>query len=184
VLNLSDAELVRHAQGGSKDAAGELYDRHNEPIFRYVWSRVYDRQTAEDLTGEIFARVVANLSGYRSQGVPFRAWLYRIAHNLVVDHHRKQGGRELISLEHAEGLHEEGNNPDSVVEHRLATEQVRHALESLDPPQREVVKLRFLDGLSLNEVALTLDKSVPAVKSLQYRGLIGLRALLNGRLKG
>lgn len=164
-------------------AVGELYDRHNEPIFRYVWSRVHDRQTAEDLTGEIFTRMVASLPKYRPQGVPFRAWLYRIAHNLVVDHHRKEGGRALVPLEALESSSVEGKNPDLIVEHRLATEQIHHALAHLDPPQREVVMLRFLDGLSLGEVALTLDKTVPAVKSLQYRGLIALRALLKGRLE-
>lgn len=160
------------------DAAGELYDRHNEHIFRYVWSRVSDNQTAEDLTGEIFARMVASLPDYRSTGVPFRAWLYRIAHNLVVDHYRKEGSRVLVPLQHAEGLTEESNSPDSIVEHRLAVERVRRALARLDPSQREVVVLRFLVGLPLREVALTLDKTVAAVKSLQYRGLVALRAVL------
>lgn len=160
------------------DAAGELYDRHNDSIFRYVRSRVYDHQLAEDLTGEIFTRMVASLPEYRLTGVPFRAWLYRIAHNLVVDHHRKKGSRVLIPLEQAETLREEGHNPVAIVERQLTFERVQEVLADLDTSQQEVVALRFLVGMSLREVALTLKKSVAAVKSLQYRGLVALRAEL------
>jgi RNA polymerase sigma-70 factor (ECF subfamily) len=128
-------------------------------------------------------RVVINLPKYRRRGVPFRAWLYRIAHNLVVDYQRKEGGRDVVSLEQAEGLRAEGRNPESAAEHLLATQQVREALNRLDPTQRDVVTLRFLNGLSLQEAALALDKSVPAVKALQYRGLVSLRALLKGKLE-
>ncbi len=176
----SDAALVRRAQGGDVDAAGELYDRHNVPIFRYVRSRVYDNQLAEDLTGEIFTRMVARLPDYRLTGVPFRAWLYRIAHNLVVDHRRKEGRHTWVPLEYAEGLGEQGNTPASIVEQQLTLERVQEALAKLDTSQQEVVVLRFLVGLSLREVALTVDATVAAVKSLQYRGLVALRAELKG----
>lgn len=174
----SDTDLVRRAQGGDVDAAGELYDRHNQHIYRYVWSRVGDQQSAEDLTGEVFSRMVEKLPDYRTTGVPFRAWLYRIAHNLVVDHHRKENSHVMVPLQQAEDLHEEGNNPASLVEQRLTLEQIQRALERLDSSQQEVVVLRFLVGLPLQEVALALDKTVASVKSLQYRGLIALRALL------
>jgi RNA polymerase sigma-70 factor (ECF subfamily) len=160
------------------DAAGELYDRHNERIFRYVWARVREEQTAEDLTGEVFTRMVGNLAGYRTTSVPFQAWLYRIAHNLIVDHYRKQGNRMLVPLAQAEQVREEGNSPASIVEQRVALGQVQEALEALEPSQGEVIALRFLVGMPLREVALTLDKSIAAVKGLQYRGLITLREQL------
>lgn len=102
MFNSNDADLVKRAQGGDVDAVGELYDRHHESIFRYVQSRVYDRDLAEDLTGEIFTRMVTSLPGYRLRGIPFRAWLYRIARNLVVDHYRKESGRVSVPLYHAE----------------------------------------------------------------------------------
>jgi RNA polymerase sigma-70 factor (ECF subfamily) len=159
-------------------AIGELYDRHHKHIFRYVWSRVQDSYVAEDLTGEIFTRMVAHLPGYRPLGVPFRAWLYRIARNLVVDHYRQAGAQVLVPLHHAEGLSEEGHDLDSIAEHQLTVERLQGALVRLDPSQREVVVLRFLVGLSLREVALALDKSIAAVKSLQHRGLTALRAML------
>jgi RNA polymerase sigma-70 factor (ECF subfamily) len=175
VPNSNDADLVKRAQGGDVNAVGELYDRHHESIFRYVQSRVYDRDLAEDLTGEIFTRMVTSLPGYRLRGIPFRAWLYRIARNLVVDHYRKESGRVSVPLYHAESTGEAASNPAWIVEHKLTLERVQRALARLDPSQQEVVVLRFLLGLSLREVALTLNKTVAAVKSLQHRGLKALR---------
>ncbi len=178
VLDSSDADLVKRAQGGDVNAFGELYDRHHESIFRYVRLRVPDQGLAEDLTGEVFTRMVTGLPGYRLKGVPFRAWLYRIARNLVVDHYRREKGRLPVSLYQAESLSDTGSNPASIVERKLTLEQVQRALSSLDPSQREVVELRFLSGLSLGEAALTLGKTVAAIKSLQHRGLKALRVAL------
>ncbi len=177
-MELDDLALVEQAQGGDVDAVGALYDAHHQAIFRYVWSRVSDQQLAEDLTGEIFTRMVTSLSGYQPTAVPFRAWLYRIARNLVVDHHRSQNGRVLTSLDVVENLSGESGQPDPIVEQHLTQERIRAALAYIDPAQKEVVILRFLAGLSLVEVAQALDKTVPAVKSLQHRGLTALRAFL------
>jgi RNA polymerase sigma-70 factor (ECF subfamily) len=177
----SDAELVERAQGGDVAAVGELYDLYHQDFFRFAWSRLGHRQAAEDLTGELFTRMVKNLGSYRTRDVPFRAWLYRIARNLVVDYYRKHGRYEQVSIEQYEGtiqlLSEDGRSPypESAVEKQLTLDRVRRALESIDETQREVVVLRFLVGLSLKETADTLQKSVPAVKSLQYRGLAALR---------
>ena len=178
MVDSSDADLVRCAQQGNVGAVGELYDRHHEQVFRYVWSRVQDRRLAEDLTGDVFTRMVAGLPGYRPTGVPFRAWLYRVARNLVVDHYRKESGRVSVPLYHAEGRSGEGDNPAVIVEQQLTVERVHRALAGLSALQRDVVVLRFLVGLSLREVAQALDTTVPAVKSLQHRGLVALRTAL------
>ena len=174
----SDVDLVRRAQGGNVEAVGELYDRHHTRIFRYLWSRVRDPHLAEDLTGEVFARMVRDLPGYRTRGIPFQAWLYRIAHNLAVDHQRMQGRHPLVPLEDAETVRAEDQDPVAKVERQLTLERVEGALDTLDPNQREVVVLRFLVGLSLREVAAALDRSVASIKSLQHRGLVALRAAL------
>lgn len=177
----SDAELVERAQGGDVAAVGELYDLYHQDFFRFAWSRLGHRQAAEDLTGELFTRMVKNLGSYRTRDVPFRAWLYRIARNLVVDYYRKHGRYEQVSLSQAEDatqmLSEDGRSPypESAVEKQMTLDQVRKALESIDETQREVLVLRFLVGLSLKETADTLQKSISAVKSLQYRGLAALR---------
>lgn len=178
MLAANDADLVARAQGGDVDAVGELYDAHHEHIFRYVWSRVRDKQLAEDLTGETFTRMVVNLASYRAMDVPFRAWLYRVARNLIVDHYRKEDGRSSLPLSYAESVSGGGSHPGPIVEQKLVLERVQEALAQIDPLQRDVIVLRFVAGLPLQEVALALDKTVAAVKSLQHRGLKSLRVAL------
>ena len=177
-MKLDDTVLVERAQGGDVDAVGTLYDTHHQPIFRYVWSRVGDQQLAEDLTGEIFTRMVTGLPGYRSTAVPFRAWLYRIARNLIVDHHRSENGRLPTSLDEIENFSSYNDQPGRLVEQHLTQERIRAAISDMDPAQRDVVILRFIAGLPLAETAQIVDKTVPAVKSLQHRGLAALRAAL------
>jgi RNA polymerase sigma-70 factor, ECF subfamily len=80
----------------SRFSAEELYREHHGHIYRFIWSRVHDAQVAEDLTGEVFTRMVANLSSYSDRSLPFRAWLYRIARNLIVDHHRKESSAHAL----------------------------------------------------------------------------------------
>ena len=175
---MDDAELVRRAQHGNRNAIGKLYDRHQPHIFRFVWSRVRHQQTAEDMTGEIFTRMVTSLASYQDTGIPFRAWLYRIARNLIVDHFRQHGERQPLPLAAVEDMREENESMDSLLQQKITVEYVEQALDQIDPEQREVVVMRFLIGLPLKEVALALNKSVPAVKSLQHRGLAALRVAL------
>jgi RNA polymerase sigma-70 factor (ECF subfamily) len=175
---MDDAELVQRAKHGDSDAIGKLYDRHQPHIFRFVWSRVQHQQTAEDMTGEIFTRMVANLSGYTDTGLPFRAWLYRIARNLIIDHFRQHGQRTLLPLTEAETMSEPMEHLDTLVQQKITANSVEQALDRIDPEQRDVVVMRFLAGLPLKEVALSLNKTVPAVKSLQHRGLHALRIAL------
>lgn len=173
-----DSKLVALAQGGNVDAIEALYDRHRASIFRYVWSRVGNRHSAEDLTGDVFLRMLAALPAYRTTEMPFRAWLYRIAHNLLVDHFRRENKRVFVPLNTVDEWDAGGNDPSSTVEHKLDSERVRQALTRIDPSHREVVVLRFLCELSLEEVALILGKTEAAVKSLQHRGLAALRQAL------
>lgn len=174
MLDASDAELVTRAQGGEVDAIGNLYDRHRESIFRYLWLRLGDQPLAEDLTSDVFIRMLDALPRYQIMGIPFRAWLYRIAHNVLIDHFRKTHDRSPVPLEVLEDQ-DAGDDPSAAIERRLLTEHLSEALLQLDPNQREVVVLRFLMGLSLQETALAMGRSEAAIKSLQHRGLSTLR---------
>ena len=178
MLDAGELELVARAQAGDVDAIGALYDRHQHSIFKYLWLRLGDRQAAEDLTGDVFLRMLDALPNYRPTGLPFRAWLYRIAHNRLVDHYRGQAGRTQVSLE-AVTLHADGDDPASATDHNLLVEQLARALSSLDDNQRDVIVLRFVNGLSLRETAIALDKTEAAVKSMQHRSLAALRAFLH-----
>ena len=181
---ISDDELVKRAQikplgdASGAEAIGELYDRYNEQVFRYVWARVYDRNSAEDLTGEVFTRMVANLPKYRPTSTPFLAWLYRIAHNLVIDHYRKEENKRELHLDQVDQFLVDTNNPADATEGKMFYNRVKIALLELNPTRQEVIILRFLMGMSLQEVATTLGKSVGAVKVAQHRGLKELRDVL------
>lgn len=175
---LSDIELVAQAQTGQIEAIGELYDRYHLLVFRYVMARIGDAHLAEDLTGDVFMRLLTALPHYQVREVPFRAWLYRIASNRLIDYYRKEGRRAVVPLdEAAEDLVAEpfGSN----LEQQLTLEQVQSALAQMEATQREVVILRFLNGLSLQETATLLEKTQGAIKALQHRGLAALRRLLN-----
>jgi RNA polymerase sigma-70 factor (ECF subfamily) len=174
VVDVTGPGLVTRAKSGDLSALGELYDQNHEGIYRYVLSKVRDPHTAEDLTGDIFAKMLTALPGYRSIGVPFRAWLYQIARNLLIDHYRRQDRHTVTDLEGA-GDPNNGSDIAAEVERSLTAERVYVALNSLEDSQREVVALRFLSGLSLKEVARTTKKSVAATKSIQHRGLTALR---------
>lgn len=176
--NRDDHELVAQAQNGHTWAVGALYDRHHEAIFRFVWARVGSRAVAEDLTGDIFVRMVTSLPGYQAGDTPFRAWLYRIARNRIIDHLRQSAVQPDVALHESAHAHTEKEELMHAVDFQLSVESVRTALEQINPAERDVVTLRFLIGLSLQEVADTLDKSVGAVKTLQHRGLRSLRAAL------
>jgi RNA polymerase sigma-70 factor, ECF subfamily len=173
----SDAELITRAQRGETNAIGRLYDRHRESIFRYLWLRLDDRQLAEDLTGDVFMRMLAALPRYQMKGLPFRAWLYRIAHNLLVDYFRKMDHQAAVPLEIVEEQLVDAD-PDRTIEQMQLTERLQAALVRLEPTQSEVITLRFIAGLSLQETALAIGKTEAAVKALQYRGLNGLRRAL------
>lgn len=175
--HLSDAELVQQAQSGNVEAVGLLYDRHQARIFRFVRARIYDNALAQDLTGEIFLRMVTNLPGYRPMGVPFTAWLYSIARNHLANHIQKEANKQQVLVHYNGNGSYAAVSPAQIVEQQLELEAVLETLDQLDSEQREVLTLRFLVGLSLQEVADVLQKSVAAVKSIQHRGLKTLKVL-------
>jgi RNA polymerase sigma-70 factor (ECF subfamily) len=183
--DLSETEVVARAQRGEAEAAGLLYEAHQAAIFRYLWLRLGERETAEDLTGEVFIRMLEALPRYRPSATPFRGWLYRIARNLAIDHGRharRAGGAAPASLETVPvDVHPVGD-PAHQTEQKLSLEALRAALAGLEAGQREVVTLRFLSGLSLRETAVVVDKTEAAVKALQHRGLAALNHCLNQEL--
>jgi RNA polymerase sigma-70 factor (ECF subfamily) len=175
---VTDPELIQRAQQGDPHAIGELYLAHHEQTYKYICSRVGDPALAEDLTGEVFVRVVTRLPSYQDTGVPFQAWLYRIAHNLLMDHFRKTNRTFAVQLE-PEGTHlPMQENPASQVETQLTLEHLQRVLTQMDTEQAEVIRLRFMVGLPIKDVAERLGKTVAAIKAIQHRGVITLRAVL------
>ena len=171
------SHLMQQAQAGDRTAIGELYNQHWPAVFRYLYYRVGDRQAAEDLTAEVFARMLEALPRYRPTGVPFKAWLFQIARNLAVDHFRKAGKRVAVSLD-PEMENQMQESPHARVERSLTNERLQSALSTLNPDQRDVVIMRIIGEMPIREVAQALGKSEDAVKGLQRRGLLALRSWL------
>jgi RNA polymerase sigma-70 factor (ECF subfamily) len=178
MTNASDDELVVRAQKGDAEAVSLLYLNNYQSIYRYLYYRVGDPKTAEDLTSEVFIKMIQALPNYRHQNVPFTAWLFQITRNLAIDMHRKQNAH-LVDSELHENIEEPGQTLDEILEDNLTRETLLKVMNNLTNDQRDVLILRFIDGLSLAQVALILRKSEDAIKGLQHRALTGLRAQLN-----
>jgi RNA polymerase sigma-70 factor (ECF subfamily) len=182
--NINDAELIKRAQNrrgkptAGAEAVGELYDRYQESVFRYIWSRVSNPQLAEDLTGDVFTSMVVNLPKYRYTGAPFKAWLYSIARNLVIDNYRKASSRNQLPIEKAADLSTDKDGPAQIVENQIFIEQIQTALQELTPYKQDVLILRFIVGLPLQEVASILGKTTGSIKITQHRALNKLRMIL------
>lgn len=178
---LKDADLVKRAQKGDSEAVGVLFDRHHLRIYRYVRARIFNTQTAHDVTGEVFLRVVSHIHTYRPMGVPFTAWLYQITRNYLADFVQKENRLETVPMAEAAYASHTAVNPVAVVEQKIESESLLEALTELDETHRDVLILRFLVGLSLKETAETMDKTVAAIKSIQYRGLKMMKVLVKDR---
>jgi len=159
-----------------EQALTAIYDEYHDRIYRYVYRQVGEVATAQDLTADVFQRL---LQAFHLGGGPDRhlsAWLYRSAHNAVVDFYRRQALRQHLPLD--ETLVDGDADTTAVVEQRLVISRVRAALRELSLEQKDVIVLKFLEGQSNQEVAEALDKTVGAIKSLQHRALAALQRLL------
>jgi RNA polymerase sigma-70 factor, ECF subfamily len=173
---LSDS-LIAQAQAGNSDALTTLYEQYKQPIYGYFYYKIGDAQSAEDLTGELFLRVIENLPKYRQRDVPFRAWLFRIASNMAVDYFRKMNVRNHLPLDERVTADQE-SAPDIITEQRLTGDRLKAALQQLTSNQSDVIILRFVADMPIKQVAQVLNKSESAVKALQARALEALQHIL------
>jgi RNA polymerase sigma-70 factor, ECF subfamily len=176
--NDDEASLIQRARALDDKAVAELYERHVQAIYRYVIIRVNDHQVAEDITADVFLRVVEGLGKYEYRGAPFSAWLYRIARDRVVDYYRQQGRWQDGEI--PDDLACSQPEPGDHVVQELEQQQLRECLEKLTEDQRMVVLLRFIESQSAGEIALRLGKTAGAVRALQHRALTALSHLFEG----
>lgn len=171
-----EGELVRRAIRRDSAAFGVLYERHLDRIYRYVYYRVGSTSEAEDLTEAVFLKAWEAIDRYEPRGAPIAAWLYRLAHNLVVDHYR--GRHPSTPLEDVMDSEEVGVDVVEAVEDLLEVEEVRAAMLRLNPEYQQMIVLRFIEGLSHAEVAGIVGKSEGATRVIQHRALQALARAL------
>ncbi len=169
-----DEQLVRAAQQGDAAAFGRLYERYFERIYGYLAFKLGDTAEAEDLAGQVFLKALESLGGFRWTGVPFQAWLFRIAHNLLVDALRRKRKRPSEPLDEAIPDRRQEVDPEALLAEKITREELLAAVDRLTELQRQVVALKFAAGLSNAEVAQLLGKSEGAVKALQHAALQSL----------
>ena len=173
------SDLVLRAQEGDQSSFALLYERFFDQIFRYVSFKTGSPTEAEDITGEVFVRMIESIHRFKWQGHPFSSWLFRIAHNLIVDYFRKKGKKALVPLEgSADNLQSDQVDVDRRIDLELAMDEIRRAMEGLTELQREVISMRFAGGLSVAETARAIGKKDNAIKALQHAGLKKLRMTL------
>ena len=152
------------------------YEDDYAKIARYVYVHIGNRAEAEDLAGEVFLKALESLKSYEDRGIPMQAWLFRIAHNLVVDHLRKAAKRKTVPIDTVQV--ESNENPVTAAEKNIELERVTRAMEQLTREQREVLGLRFFGGLTSKEAGNILNKSDGAVREMQRAAVEKLRKLL------
>lgn len=175
----AEIDLIERARVGDDAAIAELYSRHVDAIYRYVYARTRERTVAEDLTAQVFLTAIEDLPRYQPGDVPFAAWLYRIACARVADHWRNHYRHEEVSL--TASLAADTDDPCAEIEAEQRWVTAIDLLSELTEDQQAVLFLRFIGEMELAEVAAALGKTIGAVKAIQHRAMASLARLLAER---
>lgn len=162
-------------------AFGELYKKYVDRIYNYIFYRTGSTKDAEDLTGKTFFKAMSHIKGYKHMGLPFSAWLYRIAHNLIANYHRDRSRKTEIPLDDVSSsiLPQMGMHPERHMVQSQEVNELLATIRDLAPNRQELLILKFIDQLSNAEIGLIMRKSEGAIKSLYHRTLIELREKMN-----
>ena len=171
-----EQSLTHRARQGDKEAFAQLYENYFDKIYRYVVLKI-GKADAEDVTQQVFIKALQAIASFKWQGIPFSAWLFRIAHNQVVDYLRKE--KKVIKVPLNESSSRSDSDPQQMAERSLDIEQLISATRQLTRAQREVIGLRFAGELSVAETARVMSKSEGAIKALQHSAIVALRKTMS-----
>ncbi len=171
---MDDIEVVQEAKK-NKEAFGEIYERYLDKIYNYIYYRTGNQQDAEDLTAKVFYRALSNIGSYEDRGVPFQAWLYRIAHNLVANFHRDRSRRKIIPLDDYLAHTLRGDAPDKQAESSEQHDLLMEAIHRLPDDRQQLLLLKFIQEKSNAEIGEIMERTEGAIKSLYHRTLLALR---------
>jgi RNA polymerase sigma-70 factor (ECF subfamily) len=179
----TDGVLVARA-GENPDAFGVLYERYVDRIYNYIYYRTGNHHDAEDLTSHTFHRAFQHVPRYVDRGVPFSAWLYRIAHNLVANWHRDRSRRQIISIDDLVLTSQRKEDPVSVTEEKDRQDWLLKMVHRLPPERQQLLILKFIEEMSNAEIAEVMGRTEGAIKSLYHRTLVALRDEVNEEMAG
>ncbi len=176
-VDADDAVLVAWAKEDTA-AFGELYTRYVNKIYNYVYYRTGNHHDAEDLTSRVFYRALAHIGKYTDRGVPFSAWLYRIAHNLVANWHRDRGRKKVIPLDEHITSGMKFDAPEAVAESQEEEARLLESIRDLPSDRQQLLILKFVERLSNAEIGAIMNRTEGAIKSLYHRTLLALRSTM------
>lgn len=172
-----DKELVSRAKAQDTVALGRIYDLFVERIYRFVYVRVGRREDAEDVTEQVFVKVLKNIGNYEERGLPFEAWLFRIVRNLVTDYYRGRR-KTFVPLDEAVHVIDPKPKPEEAVSVKLQYEEVLEQIRKLPERYQEIIELKFIEELTNDEISHILKKPVDQIRVLQSRALAKLKTYL------
>ena len=174
-FEFNEEEVLLRASQGDRDSFGLLYERYIERIFNYVYYRTGNTHDAEDLTARVFQRAMNHIHNYTDRGVPFSAWLYRIAHNLIANWHRDRSRRQEIPLNELPVLPSKEDRPETTLVRSQEQDSLLKLIRQLPPERQTLLILKFVENMSNAEIGQIMGRSEGAVKSLYHRTLLALR---------
>lgn len=174
-IKLSDKEVLTKASGGDHEAFGVLYERYIQRIYNYIYYRTGNHSDAEDLAARVFFRAMRHISNYQDRGLPFSAWLYRIAHNLVANWHRDNSRKKEIALDDGYNIQYRGELPESTILKNEEAEVLLRIIHHLSPERQQLLILKFVEHLPNAEIGQIMGRTEGAIKSLYHRTLLSLR---------
>lgn len=169
--------IIKKAKNGNAEAFGLLYDHYFEQIYRFIYLKVSHKEDAEDLVHQVFLQALKKIKDYEDIGFPFSSWLYKIARNEVVDFYRsKKTNTALEELENV--LSSDDINIKDKLDLKIQIEKVKEAIKKIKPEYQDVIIMRFIEDLSIKEVAEILDKTEGSIKLIQHRAINSLKKIL------
>ena len=169
-------QLVGLARTGDADAFGQLYDLFVDAVYRFVYLRVGNRPDAEDLTEQTFMSMFTAIGRYVDDGLPFEAWMYRIARNKVIDHYRTR--KTHVPLEEVAEVRDPGDSPEEAADREITKEAVMESVRTLPTSYQEILILKFIEDKTNEEISVVVEKPVAHIRVLQHRAIMALRKVM------
>jgi RNA polymerase sigma-70 factor (ECF subfamily) len=173
--DIHEDEILEKAIGGDGEAFGNLYERYVGRIYNYIYYRVGNVNDSEDLTERVFLRALRHIGNYSHRGLPFSAWLYRIAHNLVANWHRDNSRRKDMPLDDGMLMTQHFNFPEQELLQAEESDRLLEVIRTLPTDRQELLILKFVDNLSNAEIGRVMGRTEGAIKSLYHRTLLTIR---------
>lgn len=170
-----EKEIIQRASEGSKEAFGLLYENYVDRIFNYIYYRTGNTHDAEDLTARVFQRAMKHILHYQDRGVPFSAWLYRIAHNLVANWYRDNSRKQEVSITEKLILPAKHEHPETTIMRSDKEDALLNLIRTLPPDRQQLLILKFVENYSNADIGAIMGRSEGAIKSLYHRTLLALR---------